>query len=430
RNSFSGLFSGLLLGLWLVAIAGLAVSAADLGPKINNYLATSQEQVQISRTYDHKDFSKLYIGGTIQATVKPGKDFSITAVGRQQDLDRLSFDLVDGQLQITQVSRQTKGKICFFCWDKTVNLQITLPELVSYVGINRSQADISGFNKDLYVSLGEVSQSQLALVGQNLNCSLSGINSQLHLTGQAKAVDCRLNGQARLQTADFKADSIKLKQSVLSKVYLVGQGGYLESELSDLSRLQALTWPSDQIKLMVQDNGRAEVYALEKLTAEVQDNGRVFYKGQPVDLIKQENDNGRVQKKGADGDSEDYSFYWQPVDENLIIKFDSRIYSPIMSSIRGIALRPDYQVDYPVEYEWYTDKGSLVEDWSKPVYINKIINQGQPVYWTFGPSDKLDNQDGPITVYLKAKDITSGQTKDTTALELDWLDQITVQVKD
>jgi phage shock protein PspC (stress-responsive transcriptional regulator) len=295
RNSFRASTSGLLIGLWLVAIAGVMVAAGDLAPRINSHLAEIFEQEKVTQNYDYRDFSKLYIGGKLDVMVKPGSSYGITMTGRQSDLDRLSFEMEDGQLQIVQKSRQEKGKLCFLCFDKTIKAEITMPRLESLVVFRNATVEPLDFTDDLYVSLGESGRAKIELKGQNLTCSLSGVSSELELTGTADTLDCQLNGHARLKTIGLSANQLQLKQDIFSRVELSGEGERLRAELKNFSQLNAYGFYFKTIDINSYGHSQARLQPVDKLTATAADYSSIYYGGSPQELILQEIDSAEIE---------------------------------------------------------------------------------------------------------------------------------------
>ena len=129
RNMFKPLASGLLIGIWMLAVTGAAVAAANLAPVVTGHLAALATQEQVTRTYDYEGFSKVYIDGEINVTVVPSTTTSVTAMGRAQDLDRLEFTLEQDELRVIQHSRQQLGIWCVACLSQPVALTVTGPRV-------------------------------------------------------------------------------------------------------------------------------------------------------------------------------------------------------------------------------------------------------------------------------------------------------------
>ncbi len=129
RNFFKPLASGVLIGLWMLAVAGVAVSAANLAPTVTSHLAEQANQAHVTRTYEYDGFTMVYVDGEINVTAVPSTTTSVVATGRSQDLDRLDFSVENGELRVTQRSRQQLGVWCVVCLTKPVTLTVTGPKL-------------------------------------------------------------------------------------------------------------------------------------------------------------------------------------------------------------------------------------------------------------------------------------------------------------
>src|SRR3989339_391384 len=98
KNSFSTAISGILISLWIVAIAGAVVTGGEFALKVNSELQKDKNIRKVSRTYDYQDFQKLYIGGNFNVKVKQGDEFSVVAGGKEDDLGGIRFNIDDGEL--------------------------------------------------------------------------------------------------------------------------------------------------------------------------------------------------------------------------------------------------------------------------------------------------------------------------------------------
>ena len=85
-----------------------------------------------------------------------------------------------------------------------------MPQMDSFVGIGRTQTELEGFDKDLYISLGEMARAEIELENQNLSVSLSGIGTNLELSGPVETIDIKMDGSADLIASELIAQKIKL----------------------------------------------------------------------------------------------------------------------------------------------------------------------------------------------------------------------------
>jgi len=294
RNTFSVVRSGVLVGVWIIAITATTVAGGELAPRIVSQIEEMEQEETITREYSYEDFQKLYIGNHINTTVKQGDKFSVTMTGRDRDLDRLNFNMEEGQLQIKQKSREDGDKICMFCFRKDIEAEITMPNIESFVGIGYSRTEIPSFNNDLYISLGEYARAEIAIDNESTSCSLSGTGSRLTLSGSTDSLECKLNGYARLTTKDLETESIDLDQSIYSKVTLSGQSNTLKAELSNYSKLYAYDLKAQNVAISTRGYARAEVYSQAKINAIASSYSKIYYKGGTEEISTESTAQGKV----------------------------------------------------------------------------------------------------------------------------------------
>ncbi len=395
KNSFNLIGSSILVGIWMLAVIIFLVATVNLVPMIKTKVDTINEQDKITKTYDYNDFNKLYLGGYQNVKITKGDKYSIKLTGRQTEIDRLMFNVEDGQLQITQKQRDNKG-ICIFCFDRAITSEIVVPKLDSFVGIGRTDTTIRGFDKDMYISLGELADADLELAGQNLSGTLSGVGSNLELAGSAKAIDIKMDGSANLTAEKLVAQKIKLVLGVFSSASLEGEANDLEVKLSGNSSLTTKDLITKNVKIETRDFSAANVWVKEKLEATSYDNSSITYKGEPTTITKNSSDFSTIET--WQGDNEDrYKVY---------IKTDVKQYSPAMSSIRGIGLTPEFYgtTDKNIIYRFTTNQGYLVTNWDNPNYVQEIdtTDSSEKIYWVY-PMDTKLNIAEPIYINLEVR---------------------------
>lgn len=290
RNAFKGIVVGVLLGIWILAVGVGVATAGKLAPLVIEKLEQRREQESISKNYEFKDFSKIYLGGNTRATVIKGNEFNVTATGLGDELNRLQMEIKDGQLQITEKHR---SGWCFFCFDEPVMISITMPELKSFVGVNTSQAEISGFDQDLYVSLGEAARLNLTAPEAKLNLSLSGVSSVLKLSGSPRELDLTMSGVARFTALELQTKSITVKMSSASRSELSGVTDEFIGEFSGATLFSGSKLISQKSSVIAKDNSRITVWAEKNLKILADNNATVRYFC-PGTIEAKRADNGRV----------------------------------------------------------------------------------------------------------------------------------------
>jgi hypothetical protein len=132
-------------------------------------------------------------------------------------------------------------------------------------------------------------------------------------------------------------------------------------------------------------------------------------------------------------------FFWYPdltgggPPGKLSLTGDDIDYSPSLSSVPGIQLRPDYSGDYfSLRYHWKTNYGYFL-DWDPLEYIvipmgSEVVTDSRTLYWTYNPSD-VGKEKPPVTVTVTLEDSQSGKVLDEASLDIIWLDPDTARVK-
>lgn len=297
KNQFRAISSAVFIAIWMISIAAVSVAAAELVPWAQRRAGEMERAVTVTRTYEYADFEKLYIGGDQEVTVTPGDEFSITYSGRAEDLDGLEFAIEEGQLQITHREKEREG-LCIFCSRHPVTAVITMPELVSYVGIGTSSAEIAGFKGDLYVSLGELARADIALAGQNIEGKLSGIASRLSLKGEAQNVMFEMDGSSRLDAEDVAWEALELEENVFSRASLRGTVQSLTAEVNETASLDARELRASSVIIRTHDMASASVWPEDMLEATAFGSSHIDVRGTAASSTVEELDLGTVNMDG------------------------------------------------------------------------------------------------------------------------------------
>jgi hypothetical protein len=88
-------------------------------------------------------------------------------------------------------------------------------------------------------------------------------------------------------------------------------------------------------------------------------------------------------------------------DDRVVITNDVDSYSPLMSSIRGITLTPNFESKNSYKnlvYHWKTPEGEFID------LGNEIDNDGEPLTWSAIENDKVVNVNTPFDIELQVLD--------------------------
>lgn len=99
---------------------------------------------------------------------------------------------------------------------------------------------------------------------------------------------------------------------------------------------------------------------------------------------------------------------WKLGNSSVSIITDRNIYSPLMSSTRGINMKADLKCEKKyknLEYHWTAEEGSFLIGHDKNV--KEVRNQGELVLWSAIQDDKVVNINSSFKVNLEVIDTQS-----------------------
>ncbi len=418
KNTFRLVSMSILAGVWMLSVILFIVMTVSLAPMVKTKATGINKADITSKEFNFKEFNKLYVGGELDISVIKGEDYSIKLSGSGTDLDRLDFRLEEGQLQITQKAR---NGICIFCINRRITGTIKVPRLDSFVGINNSKVKINGFEKDLYISLGESAEADVALAGQSVSGRLSGIDSRLVLTGTAGDITLSMDGSADLDTNELAARHIDLEAGVFSNAKLEGRTESLAIKAEGSSDIDAFGLATDNVMIFATDYANVTVNVQKSLAATSSDDAYISYHGNPASIDKAMSDESMIEPLIKDR-------------VRAYIRTDVRQYNPSMSSIRGIGLVPEFYGydDEKVFFRFTTDQGYLVEDFDNADYQQSIDlkNADEKLYWTYLLGETLISTTTPIHVRMEVRSKNEDRTITSAQIEFDADDKGMISLKE
>lgn len=436
KNSFHALASYILIAIWMFSLVGFGLACFDLVPKAKNQIESIKNEEKIIKQYDYRDFDNLRIGIDGNVNIHNGEDFEIKASGGNETLDKLNFELKNGELTVNQ--NMKKEGICIFCYDQPVALDITLPALKSFVAYNNTQAKLVGFeSSDLKVNSGEdakVTVTTSAL--SSITSYVAGIHGIVDVIGSPRILNATLEGNGRLIAKELDAEEVIIKSDNTSNVELGGKVKKLTAELNGSSELDAFSLRTVESDIKTADNSEATIDVSEKLQARAIDHSSIIFLSEPKEIKKLINDNGEIRKAGAresgantDIPNEEIEAAAIQDNGNLKIIFGNEKYAPYMSSARGLEMSPQLtnEEGNKIIYTWKTDHGVLVDNWDKPEYKAVMTTVGDKIYWTYLEREKFVEEKLPVHIYVEA--VKGDSVIDSASVELEWEDNGLVRVK-
>lgn len=294
KNNFKILSSSILLVTWMVLIGIGGMAGLDLAPRVMEKVDEYNQIGMVEKNYYYKDFNKINLGVNGEVSVKKGDDFAIKVSGNEESLERLKFELNDGELRIKQQIRDEKG-ICIFCYNKPVKIEITVPELKSFIAFRNADIEIDDFFEDeIRVNAGESANIKVTLSKGKLLSYIAGTSGEIEIIGSPESIEAILEGSGRLKADNLDAEEINIDQSLWSRAFLSGNSEKLILYLEDSSRIYAKDLRTSITAVKTTDHSRAEVNARVKLEPIAQDYSEIYYKGEPEDISEKTGQQGQI----------------------------------------------------------------------------------------------------------------------------------------
>jgi phage shock protein PspC (stress-responsive transcriptional regulator) len=227
-----------LLGAWLLALIIAGTMGIKYIPQYVDQIKNSPEFQPVSRNYESVNFNKLDLSSSINYKLVQGSEFSVKASGRQQDIDRLSVNVVSGTLIITNSYRGP----CVFCIMGKITLEITAPDFTSITAKNSSTVD-----SDSIIA----TTTTLTL----LNSSTANIN--------------------------YQTENLVLDLQNSSNANLKGDSLYLKAHLENSSRLAAENLTVQNAELKMANSSYARVNVKQTLKYDSKNSSQIYYVGTP-----------------------------------------------------------------------------------------------------------------------------------------------------
>ncbi len=219
RNLFNYKVSFSLLGLWFVALIVGGVVGLRVGPEYVEKIKQLPEYRMVTTRSDLKDFSSLEVHGSNNIELVQGENFSITATGRQIDMDRLELSVNNGTLIVSQKSGQT---FCLFCINSFEGalIKVTMPKIDKIVTHGSADVNAGSITGDsLTVEMSGSSDAVLDIKVRQLNVEASG-STDLRLNGTATNIALIVSGSTDFWGEDLLVSAAAVTAKGSSSLYL------------------------------------------------------------------------------------------------------------------------------------------------------------------------------------------------------------------
>ncbi|MBD1398729.1 PspC domain-containing protein [Pontibacter sp. JH31] len=181
-------------------------SAATMGMG-GSVLKNESEYSSNKQTYDYSNFDAITVNGAYHVQITQGNNYSITASGSPEDLEKMEVRKEGDELVINPEGSTFR----LFDRQKTVLIQITLPRLRSLDLGGAIKADIGHIQTNhLNIALTGATQAFVDVNVDRLQADIAGA-SKSTFTGRAQTVDMDIAGASRLDATKLVASTVNVE---------------------------------------------------------------------------------------------------------------------------------------------------------------------------------------------------------------------------
>ncbi|MEQ9425994.1 MAG: DUF2807 domain-containing protein [Cyclobacteriaceae bacterium] len=206
-----------------------------------------EEGRSMSRVFEFEDFDEVKISDKIDVEIREGDNYSVELFASQRVLDKIKArqygDMLTLDMQDWAWFRMRRSR--------PVQVEITMPKLISLDLSGSSSADVSGFSGDfLAVDLSGSADAELDIDYERIEIDMGG-SSDLQISGTASDLIAEVSSSSSLNALDLecKIADIRASSSANVRVWVIDQ---LEVEASGSSAVRYKGNPELDI-----DEGRA-----------------------------------------------------------------------------------------------------------------------------------------------------------------------------
>lgn len=231
KNKFTRMVGFNLLALWILGLIGAANFAIRYAPEIRQQMEREYANREV-REFTESGFSSVSVSSDHDVRIVRGNTFSVTAKGATRDMRRL---VVEKQGSTLVIGSEQDWRACIFCWQRRVELMISMPALTAAKASGAARLDIEGFTEAIEMEFSGASRAMLTGNFPSIMADLSGA-SRLVVSGKADTLQAGLSGASRIDAEKAETTKAALDLSGASRVSL-GTVATLSVEASGASRV-------------------------------------------------------------------------------------------------------------------------------------------------------------------------------------------------
>lgn len=209
-----------LVGIWSLAVVGMAVSGTKIVGDYYTYLQTNPEHEMVTQTHDIDPIGSVIMQDA-RVRLQSGDSYQLLVEGQTKDVERLTFSTTNGVLTVSTEEPED----CLFCTYSSPTVTITVPDITN-IEVNDSSLTFDDYtDTELQVTTtdasirGSLTVEELTLTTKDSRFRtdliaevlvINADNSSYTLAGSSETANITL------RDTGFYADELVLQDATLS----------------------------------------------------------------------------------------------------------------------------------------------------------------------------------------------------------------------
>lgn len=255
QSSLFGTFSGILIGLWMIAVVGGIVTVATHSDEFERLKATQTTYENKTRTIPLESFYKLNAKNNVRVDIIFGTTTNATLRGSEEAIEKAVVEISNGTLLL---AKNTKESFCIFCSHRPLYATITVAELATAIAengtvlnfknsstsslslsaLNASRIEYSGTSTILDINIEN--GSRVEAVGNSNDVSVNVENGSQFLGEHLKVQKANVKSNNGSRTEINASENLTATASNGSRIIQFGKASTTDSEIRNGSTIESI----------------------------------------------------------------------------------------------------------------------------------------------------------------------------------------------
>jgi hypothetical protein len=282
--------------LLIITFAVIVIITSLLITGCNGLFTVKDAGPLTSRTYEFTDFSAVDIGSSFKVDIGYSDTYSVQITTNENYFDDIVAAKSGNTLKIGVKPRWGIGD-----FSRTLEVKITMPELVKLTLSGATKGTVSGFKStnDFDARLSGASKLDLDMETGKFNSEISGASEMTAIIKSTNS-DIRLSGSSELMldmttgnfvykssgasdaSGNIEAISTSLHLSGSSRIELTGSGGDIDLSGSGASNFRLVQYHVKDINIQLNGASNADMNINETIRGSLSGSSELLYEGNPI----------------------------------------------------------------------------------------------------------------------------------------------------